>query len=291
MGLFRTWPRPRKICPECEQWLVLKWGDERRPHMAHLSSDGRRSGRICKGGESAAHWMAKQIFSELFKAGTNFRFKFSCYQCKRGGKFDLFRNDSMQQLVELEYRLDTGGVADIAILDQGTALPKIIIEIYNSHRANSRLRREPWFEIDSGELFSAIGEKQWANNERAIELTCIRDRTCGQKYCTMTELADQLGYRFVSEPYASDNEREIKSAVRGSYELPEVRWTTAPPYFSGDDGDSDVPWPKDVDLMWRLFLVRGRCIRCQWPDAGLRKWRPYCKACYRTIADEDYEHD
>jgi hypothetical protein len=293
LGLVRTWPRPRIICPECGQWLVLKWGDERRPHLAHLSGDGRAMGQNCAGGESATHKVAKQIFSELFNAGVNFKFRINCDQCRRGGKIDFFRNSTVQQSVELEYRLpDIDGIADIAILEEGRPSPILTVEIYKSHRTHSRLRREDWVEIDAGELFSAIGENQSARKNEAIELTCIRnDRICGKEYCSMTELADYLGYRFVSEPYASDNEREIKSAMRGSFERPHVQWATAPPYFSDDDGNADVPWPKDHDRVWRRFLIRGRCIRCHKPEDSLRMWRPYCDACHHIIADDNYVHD
>ena len=36
----RTWPRPKVACVDCGELMVLRWGEERRPHFAHLDPSG-----------------------------------------------------------------------------------------------------------------------------------------------------------------------------------------------------------------------------------------------------------
>jgi competence CoiA-like predicted nuclease len=48
-GFKRTLPRARIPCIDCGGQLVLKWGDVRRPHFAHLSKTE------CNGAESTTH--------------------------------------------------------------------------------------------------------------------------------------------------------------------------------------------------------------------------------------------
>ena len=36
------WPRPRTPCPTCGDEMVLRWGNQRRPHLAHLPKPGAK---------------------------------------------------------------------------------------------------------------------------------------------------------------------------------------------------------------------------------------------------------
>ena len=56
--------------------------------------------------------------------------------------------------VEVEYQLSNGeGVADVAILPNHTEEPKVVLEVYFTHRTTSR--HGLWLELDAKEVISA----------------------------------------------------------------------------------------------------------------------------------------
>lgn len=62
-GFERSWPRPRIKCNDCQQPLVLKWGDKNRPYFSHIGNTSRSA---CKSvGEGLFHIIAKQLIFEL----------------------------------------------------------------------------------------------------------------------------------------------------------------------------------------------------------------------------------
>ena len=77
-GLLRDWPRPRKPCPDagCGGDLVLKWGDVRRPHFAHVGLSHQARG--CSGGESLMHLTAKEALSRYLAEGGKLIVRASC---------------------------------------------------------------------------------------------------------------------------------------------------------------------------------------------------------------------
>jgi hypothetical protein len=113
-GLLRDWPRPRIPCPDCGNMLVLKWGDRKRPHFAHLSSNA--DGERCGGGESALHYQAKMLVAEYLNNGGCLQIKVSCARCNRQQHHKVRCNGGQKAHVERQLE---GGIADVLIVEAG----------------------------------------------------------------------------------------------------------------------------------------------------------------------------
>lgn len=284
-SLLRDWPRPRKPCPDvgCGGDLVLKWGNVRRPHFAHVGSSHR--GRGCSGGESLMHLTAKEAVSRHLSSGGKFLAHISCATCMRLYTHTLELQAGEE--VQMEFILPSG-TADIGVFRPGNTEPRFVVEIHFTNRtALARRSCTPWFEFEAEEVLSEIGKCEWGAVPKSVDLRCVRqDRKCTHPKCyTLQALAQNLGY--FEEPtnhYSSENEKEVHMAMVGYYTEYKACWVRRPDYGIDDDGKEIRP-SKEVHQLWKAFLLKGKCIRCAKPHVA-SKYKPFCQPCYATTLAE-----
>jgi hypothetical protein len=287
----RSWPRVRVPCPECEDLMVLRWGDILKPHFAHLPSSGEIERACGGGGESLMHEMAKTLLVTHFNAQRRLKIHYTCKVCERSAQFDVdsVRYPTAKALAE--FSLSSNARADVCVVTIPEESPLLVIEVLYSHRSTTSGERAslPWFEISAEDVVAAFRDNLTVV---FLEVECKRDDRgpCSHPHCfTYMKIATALGYSFLQAPYQSENHRLKDAAVRGRYRyaLDWNQWTVTP-----DQEDVDLT---RKPAMWRELLRRQRCLRCRvdW-DTGY--YRPFCKTCYSWIrrneqgnSDTDYE--
>lgn len=138
-------------CAECDQRVILRKGEIRRPHFAHYSK--RECSYYEHPNESQIHKDAKYRMAEILKKKSDISIGWQCQNAKCiGSNYNetsiIYKEGDG---VIIEYRNPEGKyIADIALINNGK--PRYIFEIKNTH-ATTTPRPEPWFEIDAKELF------------------------------------------------------------------------------------------------------------------------------------------
>lgn len=138
-------------CAECDQRVILRKGEIRRPHFAHYSK--RECSYYEHPSESQIHKDAKYRMAEILKKKSDISIGWQCQNDRCiGSNHDEVTIEHMEgDEVVIEYRDPLGKyVADVALINGGK--PRYIFEIKNTH-ATTTPRPEPWFEIDAKELF------------------------------------------------------------------------------------------------------------------------------------------
>ena len=289
----RTWPRPKVACVDCGGLMVLRWGEERRPHFAHLNSSRAAAG--CCGGESLMHRLAKTLLARHLNANRRVRLRYNCPRCMRQATYDLDLATLPNALASEEYTLESGARVDVCVHALG-ASPVLAIEIFQSHRSLTAPRRDLlWFEIRAEHVITALESDI---NATLVELECQRkDRDrCNNAMCIGTyEIAKQLGYRLIVSFYENDNLREKDEAIRGEYRLPLEVWQTSPDERDvyeeeSETNDDGCTQAYDVDDLWHEFVQRRHCMRCLRSSITSRH-RPFCLRCYKLTRRENETDD
>lgn len=278
----RTWPRPRVQCPECGGTMVLRWGNERKPHFAHLHNSSTVRG--CDGGESIEHRLTKLLLARHLNAQRSISFRYACGRCLRNVCHTIGSSANLGCVAETEFALASGARADVFVMCPGNK-PIAVIEVLFTHRASTAIRTEcPWFEVAADEVLHAFKSDL---NIDVIELQCQRqDRgTCGHALCLSTyDIAKQLDYHCLKDWYTNENDRERDAAMRGKFVCPKWLWQVR------CWGIISHLEPEEERTLWCEFVRRRHCIRCQCPwDVKPRK--PFCLNCYRLTYKEADEYD
>lgn len=262
-GFERSWPRPRIKCNDCQQPLVLKWGDKNRPHFSHIGNTSRST---CKSvGEGLFHIIAKQLIFELLNNKCILKIILHCKKC------NMLSYDYIEllddQRVELEYKYNNH-IFDIAILENDNIIH--VIEVLSTHKTQSR-NDISWFEIKANDIIETIGEKS-INTYKKVELKCHRDRYCESPMCySMIELASLLGYGefcFVNEHV---------------YNIRKAMCKCQQPYFEFYEESKYDKFYEKHKLYWNLFLKRYRCMCCDNTKSTIKMHKPYCYNCWNDI--------
>lgn len=266
MGFSKTWPRPRIKCQDCNNEIVLKWGEKKRPHFSHFSSGNKK--RCYSKGESAEHRVSKIILAELIQLGCLIRIHGKCKTCgsPKLREIKIEKNDK----VEVEYKYNNE-ISDICILRNNEIY--IIIEVYYKHHIRNRTGIKRWYELQANEILVNIGNND-INNIQVLNLTCIREREdCkGQECISMLDLCEKLQY--------GGKENEI------SYEINKVMYKKKQIYFHFWiqpmwKEENDVP-PINENKLWNIFLKRKQCMSCKKSCETLR-YKPFCISCFNKI--------
>ena len=161
-----TWPRPRKPCSVCGEDLVLCVGKKLRPYARHVRN---ATGRVnCTGGgEGDLHLWAKGDLAGYLSQGGELQFFSRCNSCK--AKTDLESvpvRPSKGETVEIEHRLPTGGIADIAVCAGDETM--VVVEVFSTSRTKPPARpEEPWYEVRANDVLRML-----ESNQSSIE--CVR---------------------------------------------------------------------------------------------------------------------
>lgn len=141
-------------CPSCKAELLLKRGEIRRPHFAHLHEPDACEFVY----ETEEHYRAKHWINEAWESGEQLRLRRQCSTCRSTLSQDLRAGQTAK--VEIEYLLDTGHRADVALLNVRDEL-LAVIEIYSTHRvdpekANAmKSRGIQWGEFHANEVLDS----------------------------------------------------------------------------------------------------------------------------------------
>ena len=265
----RTWPRPRSRCPDCGEEVVLRWGDTRRPHFAHVPGHQGEETARCSGGEGALHYLAKSMVADRLRFGSDMWVRTTCSQCGREKSEKI--SGSAGGSVQVEYGLESGAVADVAVIKDNCVA--LVIEIMNSNRASTNPRVScPWYELDAADVVSSAGP----DVASVPELACKRqDRhACSHPLCLpLIKIADRLGYCFLNQHYWSARARERNAAVRGKYMAPCWDWCNTG--FDKEDA------PRNAHALWGEVVRRGKCVRCD-----KNHETPFCLTCYKYACQD-----
>lgn len=186
-GLVRRLdPRPRFKCSDCNGVLVLRWGDSRRPHVAHLPTFREGTGRSCKTNpESLLHIVAKNAIANFLKTGGTLEILRTCKDCDRLSSIQLDPTKNVQ----VEGDLGNGLRGDVVVKD---AANKVIycIEVLNTHQTLTRPCE--FYEILAADIVHLFDQD---TNQKIWTLHDQRSYSCHRADCiTLPALANQMGY-------------------------------------------------------------------------------------------------
>jgi len=269
----RIHPRPRIPCGDCQQELVLRWGNERRPHLSHLP--GARV--ACSGtGESARHRLAKKVLCEHLNGGGGIRVVNSCPLCGRKNSVER-KVAAGREVAREEVLLSNNGRADVAIVSVADGSVSCVLEVVMSHKTDEVDRDGyTWDELDADDILGQWDNTANTGNPQAVwDLDQMRNNeSCG--CLSMKDIARKMGYLIWCRP-DHENGCSLKFYTmlrRATINAPTVRWQ----------------WGTRCDdvysYMWKTFLYLGKCLRCEtrW---GTSKGRPYCLECYKAVSAGD----
>lgn len=170
------------ICMDCEQKVIFRKGVQRRAHFAHYSPTNTCS-YYEHPNESQIHKDAKYRFATWLAEKRKIEFIWFCPECSihNGGEDSdtshTLKYDENDEVV-VEYRDPNNRyIADIAILNNNRV--KYIFEIQHTHKTTTDVRPEPWFEIDTEQIYNKNEITFHENTEE--EYICIHCRRNSSK--------------------------------------------------------------------------------------------------------------
>lgn len=186
-------------CIGCGEKLILRQGNIRKCHFAHYSSTG------CSyhdhPSESDIHKEAKNRLASWLEERIQIDVCWFCQQMRHNGNrcelyaeggldFAIDYTDNDRVVVEYQDKAN-GYIADVALLSNDEV--KYIFEIKHTHATTTKVRPEPWMEIEAKEILNVE-----RTNDDDILLTCVR-KTRACKYC-----------RIINEKWAENLPRRYK---------------------------------------------------------------------------------
>ena len=179
-------------CPECNRELILRQGNIRIHHFAHLMTIDPCN-YFTKPTESAIHKNAKWLLKQLLETNIGFSIARKCKCCKKNELYEIPERDANSTIC-IEYRFDYNGlkIADVAFIENNEII--CLFEIYNTHKTDKANRPEPWFEINASELITQVN----SNGNDKLIVQCVRDELCDK--CIELHKCKGWGMCFVQGP-------------------------------------------------------------------------------------------
>jgi hypothetical protein len=173
-------------CVECNQKVILRQGDIRVHHFAHLNPTTK-----CKyyenPGESETHKHAKLLLKKWLEEKRLITLHWNCQNdtpigfCRIREEYDIEYKDGDEVIVE--YRdVNKKYIADIAVINNGNI--RYIIEVKQSHRTTTNCRPEPWFEVEA----KYVSEGLYFKSEPVYLENC---RLNEKKHCVICKVKEQ----------------------------------------------------------------------------------------------------
>lgn len=168
------------ICPECNKDLIIRQGDIRIHHFAHIRDDNPCT-YYNRPSESQIHKDAKLLLKRVLDDKKEISIERECiglsstYNCPFSSiEVHTIPIISESSNIHIEYRFEYNGIkiADVAYIDDNEIV--CLFEIYNKHKTDEQNRPEPWFEIDAYELINTVN----SSNINTYTLKCIRKLHC-----------------------------------------------------------------------------------------------------------------
>lgn len=252
-------------CVECNQKVIFKKGNIKRPHFAHHSHS--KCSYYDHPNESQIHKDAKRRIISWLEKHIELEFLKKCITCSNKSSYKIIYEHGNKYFEE--YRDISGKyIADVAILDK-TNNPRVIIEVKNTHKTITE-RPEPWFELEAKEIIESENLDKFIFDD-IREFEC---QTCKDIPHIFDNLARELGYFEKGQYYSYPVQKIMDEAIKGKYFYYDDYWTTTTCSSSLNKNS------------WIIFLNYKRCIRCRKPT-DTKKNIPYCINCYKFIKTEE----
>lgn len=277
------YPRPRVPCSSCQQDMVFRFGENRRPHFAHLTTvqcDNR-------GGESELHRMAKHMLVEhLSSPGHSIDFKI--LGCCNESPLQTVRIEveNRGRVVE-EHTLDNNGRADVAILDSDEKVT-YVIEVTHTHSTEEYARDGlTWFDVSTQSIIAAWERNEWT------DVRC--NRKCSECFDRSNSRKRKRGEQHVLETIPANVIHAWREYVSINNHLSQTTDYTFTPsaielfYQERDSDDGERPY---IEKCWRRSDIihprareyaerTGSCVVCLLKDGTNTYSRPTCISCYK----------
>jgi uncharacterized protein YkuJ len=236
-------------CPECNRELILRQGNIRIHHFAHLTTIDPCN-YYTKPTESAIHKNAKLLLKQLLETNIGFSIIRKCKCCQKTEVYEIPERDANSNIY-IEYRFDYNGlkIADVAFIENNEII--CLFEIYNTHKTDKENRPEPWFEINASALITLVN----SNGNDKLTVQCVRDELCDE--CIEVHKCKGWGMCFVqggaSGIYYKDpnvvclNDCKLKTCLRCKQKKPKCLFNIS--------GDSNICVFCDSFTYNHIYLV------------------------------------
>jgi len=178
-------------CISCNKKVILRKGNIRKVHFSHYSQINNCS-YYENPNESELHKEAKLKLASWLKDKKNIDIFWVCckstYNGKKCGNGEMNMECNIKHdendIVTTEYRdVNNKYIADVAIINNNEV--KYIFEIKHTHSTTTNVRPEPWFEIETKNIFDTETNEE----ENEVILTCIRNHK--NRYCSNCRILDE----------------------------------------------------------------------------------------------------
>jgi hypothetical protein len=178
-------------CISCNQKVILKRGNIRKVHFSHYVQINNCS-YYENPKESDLHKEAKLKLALWLNDKNNINIFWTCCKIRNDGKtcdgnMDIdecnIKYDE-NDVVIIDYKDSNNNyIADVAVINNNNL--KYIFEIKHPHSTTINIRPEPWFEIETIDIFDSEPNEK----ENDITLTCIRNNK--NRYCSNCRILDE----------------------------------------------------------------------------------------------------
>jgi hypothetical protein len=235
-------------CMECDQRVIPRKGQIRRPHFAHYAPTNTCT-YYEHPNESQLHKDSKYKLAEWLSNCRPITLFWMCIKCESGGgipgamsggEIIVKYEDGDESVVE--YRDPNGKyVADVALLNNGNI--RYIFEVKHTHATTTTVRPDPWFEISTGEIQEITAEDnnvmlECIRQNRAISPDCYgcnkrhANAYIGEKYINGKKHADYITH--LNEPW-------LRNMPRLLHKVGNPTWKQVSPCIKcGRDGYNPV---------------------------------------------------
>lgn len=294
--------RAQYQCLDCDEQVFAVKGSELEHHFRHAAT-----GTSCRGvrgsQESVEHRMAKQKLRAILRNGGRLLIQ----NCKGVCRLDCHSVIRLLngERVEVEYRLPfEQGVADLAIIPSFTDIPRVILEVYHSHKTVSRTGA--WHELSAADIIAAkytsdrtvtLIEQRALVSDRGCLASTFKDRVhlAGYHERTLTKadtFADELTDHWDNAVMNDDPKASAMFRTNAVSLKAKARWFLEDDYcthgyfrFMNEGVDN---WAKgyiqDYRAMQRAhaaIIKESRCIGCG-RSFDNENWKLNCPKCWRT---------
>jgi hypothetical protein len=180
------------ICIECNENLIFKKGNIKRPHFSHKAKS--ECTYYEHPSESQIHKDAKYRLADWVTNKKDINFHWKCLNTELYGKYCNKEDDKTKykityeegDIVKVEYRNENPlFIADVAIINENKI--KYVFEIHHTNKTLTETRPEPWFEVNAKDIINS--------DESNINLYNIRSNNYSYcKFCSSDKVdCDGMG--------------------------------------------------------------------------------------------------
>lgn len=220
--------------------------------------------------EMLIHTTAKEKLIHFINEGGKVIFAATCLRCNE---------ITATLLKEKDTAISSGTDYDIIITNVDNDITLGIKICYKLQIPLNVEEDIPWVAVPSTTIITAFEEAK--DGDPILLSECRILNTCKEKFCfPLQDIAHKLGYFKVIKAYSCEARRLVDAAQTGSYTVDCADWNTA------GWPEQDVKGFTAIELLWKAFLGRERCLRCGNKHDLVKYQHPFCVTCYKlTVAE------